>query len=186
MPGNSQETRSRRESNSLVPRMTHSRSTSCATTAPDSTRVWQTGSSSHFRGSIQKMNFSEPGSALLPCKKSLPATMARSGPRARWERERPSISRSALPNSDARHSDGPGARRRFRYILGTTMATTPTTSAKRNRIDVSGIVQGVGFRPFVYKLAHSLGLTGYVFNSSSGVTIEIEGAEAEIAALDRK
>ena len=36
-------------------------------------------------------------------------------------------------------------------------------------------MQGVGFRPFVYKVATSLGLTGYVFNSSSGVTIEIEG-----------
>ena len=63
------------------------------------------------------------------------------------------------------------------------MATTPTTSAKRNRIDVSGIVQGVGFRPFVYKLAHSLGLTGYVFNSSSGVTIEIEGSEPQVTAF---
>src|ERR1700679_508484 len=45
----------------------------------------------------------------------------------------------------------------------------------RRRIQVRGIVQGVGFRPFVYKLAKSLGLSGYVFNSSSGVTIEIEG-----------
>lgn len=43
-----------------------------------------------------------------------------------------------------------------------------------------GIVQGVGFRPFVYKLAKSLDLTGYVFNSSSGVTIEIEGREAQV------
>ena len=41
-------------------------------------------------------------------------------------------------------------------------------------------MQGVGFRPFVYKLAYSLGLTGYVFNSSSGVTIEIEGAASDI------
>jgi hydrogenase maturation protein HypF len=46
---------------------------------------------------------------------------------------------------------------------------------KRKRILVRGVVQGVGFRPFVYKVATSLGLTGYVFNSSSGVTIEIEG-----------
>ena len=38
-----------------------------------------------------------------------------------------------------------------------------------------GIVQGVGFRPFVYNLAHRLGLAGYVLNSSAGVTIEIEG-----------
>ena len=41
-------------------------------------------------------------------------------------------------------------------------------------------MQGVGFRPFVYKLAHSLALTGFVFNSSSGVTIEIEGGETEL------
>src|ERR1700678_763559 len=53
-------------------------------------------------------------------------------------------------------------------------------SDTRKHIQVRGIVQGVGFRPFVYKLAHSLGLTGYVFNSSSGVTIEIEGGGAEI------
>jgi hydrogenase maturation protein HypF len=51
---------------------------------------------------------------------------------------------------------------------------------RRKHIQVRGIVQGVGFRPFVYNLARSLGLTGYVFNSSSGVTIEIEGAEPEL------
>ena len=60
------------------------------------------------------------------------------------------------------------------------MATTPIASARRRHIQVRGIVQGVGFRPFVYKLAHSLGLTGYVFNSSSGVTIEIEGTKTEL------
>jgi hydrogenase maturation protein HypF len=60
------------------------------------------------------------------------------------------------------------------------MATTPAASARRRHIDVRGIVQGVGFRPFVYKLAQSLELTGHVFNSSSGVTIEIEGPEAAI------
>jgi hydrogenase maturation protein HypF len=41
-------------------------------------------------------------------------------------------------------------------------------------------VQGVGFRPFVYKLATSLELTGFVFNSSSGVIIEIEGGDTVI------
>ncbi len=60
------------------------------------------------------------------------------------------------------------------------MATTPIMSARRRHIEVRGIVQGVGFRPFVYKLAHALGLTGNVFNSSSGVTIEIEGGESAI------
>jgi hydrogenase maturation protein HypF len=53
----------------------------------------------------------------------------------------------------------------------------------RKHIQVRGIVQGVGFRPFVYNLAHSLGLTGFVFNSSSGVTIEIEGDGAAVEAF---
>lgn len=47
--------------------------------------------------------------------------------------------------------------------------------AQRAKIEVKGIVQGVGFRPFVYNLAGSLGLKGYVTNTSDGVTIEVEG-----------
>ena len=47
----------------------------------------------------------------------------------------------------------------------------------KTKIVVKGIVQGVGFRPFVYNLAESLNLKGYVINSSRGVTIEIEGEE---------
>ncbi len=50
----------------------------------------------------------------------------------------------------------------------------------RKQIHVRGIVQGVGFRPFVYNLAQHLGLAGYVLNSSSGVTIEIEGTSNKI------
>jgi hydrogenase maturation protein HypF len=60
------------------------------------------------------------------------------------------------------------------------MATPPIASVIRKHIQVQGVVQGVGFRPFVYKLAKSLGLTGYIFNSSSGVTIEVEGTESEL------
>jgi hydrogenase maturation protein HypF len=45
----------------------------------------------------------------------------------------------------------------------------------RMRINVTGIVQGVGFRPFIFNLAKSLGLNGYVLNSSEGVVIDIEG-----------
>lgn len=52
----------------------------------------------------------------------------------------------------------------------------------RRRIEVTGAVQGVGFRPFVYQLASSYGLNGAVWNSTAGVTIEAEGPEA---ALDR-
>jgi hydrogenase maturation protein HypF len=46
---------------------------------------------------------------------------------------------------------------------------------QRWRITVTGIVQGVGFRPFVWRLAHQLGLTGFVFNNPQGVVIEAEG-----------
>src|SRR5450755_2418334 len=47
----------------------------------------------------------------------------------------------------------------------------------RRRIHVHGIVQGVGFRPWVHQLAHTHGLAGFVLNSPSGVTIEIEGPD---------
>ena len=48
----------------------------------------------------------------------------------------------------------------------------------RRHIHVRGIVQGVGFRPFVFNLARRLELSGYVLNSSAGVVIEAEGPEA--------
>ncbi len=44
------------------------------------------------------------------------------------------------------------------------------------RITVQGVVQGVGFRPFVFNLAERLDLAGWVLNHSGGVDIEIEGA----------
>ena len=53
---------------------------------------------------------------------------------------------------------------------------------ERRRIEYRGIVQGVGFRPFVYNLARELGLAGYVLNTSSGAIVEVEGGGA---ALDR-
>ncbi|MCS6845943.1 MAG: carbamoyltransferase HypF [Caldilineales bacterium] len=49
---------------------------------------------------------------------------------------------------------------------------------QRLRVVVRGAVQGVGFRPFVYRLATGLGLTGWVINNSQGVFVEVEG-EAE-------
>ncbi len=53
---------------------------------------------------------------------------------------------------------------------------------ERRRVLVQGIVQGVGFRPFVYGLALRFELAGFVLNDSNGVTIEVEGASE---ALDR-
>ena len=48
---------------------------------------------------------------------------------------------------------------------------------ERAQIIVRGVVQGVGFRPFVYKLATGLRFTGYVTNTSDGVLIEVEGTD---------
>ena len=51
---------------------------------------------------------------------------------------------------------------------------------ERRRVHVTGVVQGVGFRPFVYTLAKRLALTGWVLNNSQGVDIEIEGPSADL------
>jgi hydrogenase maturation protein HypF len=59
-------------------------------------------------------------------------------------------------------------------------------SAVRQRIAVRGIVQGVGFRPFVYRLARELGLVGWVRNDPGGVTIEAQGDMAQLAVLARR
>lgn len=45
----------------------------------------------------------------------------------------------------------------------------------RKRLHIEGVVQGVGFRPYVYRLATGLGLSGHVRNDTTGVDIEVEG-----------
>jgi hydrogenase maturation protein HypF len=60
-----------------------------------------------------------------------------------------------------------------------------TANAARKRLRVSGVVQGVGFRPHVYNLARRLGLAGFVLNDGAGVVVEVEGpteAVSEFAA----
>lgn len=55
-------------------------------------------------------------------------------------------------------------------------------SLERRRISLTGAVQGVGFRPFVFHLATELGLAGWVLNDASGLTLEVEGP---LTALDQ-
>jgi hydrogenase maturation protein HypF len=66
------------------------------------------------------------------------------------------------------------------------MTETVRTSVSRKAIDVTGIVQGVGFRPYVYRLANECGLTGLIANTPAGVSIEVQGeAEAVERFLER-
>lgn len=51
---------------------------------------------------------------------------------------------------------------------------------KNVQVNIQGTVQGVGFRPFVYRLAHELNIKGWIINSSEGVKIEVEGVEKNI------
>lgn len=56
-------------------------------------------------------------------------------------------------------------------------------SLTRKRLSISGVVQGVGFRPFVWQRASSFGLTGWVENDSGGVTAEVQGPADRVAAF---
>ena len=61
----------------------------------------------------------------------------------------------------------------------------PTEPTVARRLSINGIVQGVGFRPFVYQLANRYGLKGEVANTSHGVTIRVEGKKVKIHSFVR-
>ncbi|MGS0728934.1 acylphosphatase, partial [Shewanella sp. 0m-11] len=61
---------------------------------------------------------------------------------------------------------------------------TKNLSKNRLHIKITGIVQGVGFRPYVYRLAHELNLTGSVLNNSEGVTIEAQGRPIDLVKFE--
>jgi hydrogenase maturation protein HypF len=65
-----------------------------------------------------------------------------------------------------------------------TVAAKPAT--QRLRITLRGAVQGVGFRPFVYRLATELSLTGWVLNSSAGLVVEVEGASDRLIRFEQR
>ncbi|HEY4131136.1 MAG TPA: carbamoyltransferase HypF, partial [Gemmatimonadaceae bacterium] len=81
--------------------------------------------------------------------------------------------------------DAASRSRASRTEHGLSLATM-RADTQRVRIRVRGVVQGVGFRPYVYRLAQSLGLGGVVFNDATGVTIEIEGAASAMDAFSRR
>ena len=57
---------------------------------------------------------------------------------------------------------------------------------RRAALQVRGVVQGVGFRPFVYRLALEEGLAGFIGNDTDGVTIEIEGPVERVEAFQAR
>lgn len=63
------------------------------------------------------------------------------------------------------------------------MALASQTGTERRRFEVAGIVQGVGFRPFVHGLAARHGLAGHVRNAGSVVEVEVEGDGGAIASF---
>lgn len=63
------------------------------------------------------------------------------------------------------------------------MSTKSEESPRRVRARVDGTVQGVGYRPFVYRLADELGIAGWVLNDERGVLVEAEGSPVAIEAF---
>jgi hydrogenase maturation protein HypF len=64
-----------------------------------------------------------------------------------------------------------------------TRVSAHTRAVERRRYRARGVVQGVGFRPFVYGLARRLELDGFVLNDGSGVVIEAEGSPGALDAF---
>jgi len=65
------------------------------------------------------------------------------------------------------------------------MGQTLPEAVERRRIRVRGVVQGVGFRPFVHRVATRQGLGGRVWNDGDGVVVEVEGPGAALDAFTR-
>jgi hydrogenase maturation protein HypF len=65
-------------------------------------------------------------------------------------------------------------------MAATRPEINPPISPQRLRIAIRGAVQGVGFRPFIYRIATELGLAGWVSNSAQGVLIEVEGGQPQL------
>ncbi|MDQ3724154.1 MAG: carbamoyltransferase HypF [Actinomycetota bacterium] len=63
------------------------------------------------------------------------------------------------------------------------MSTQSEGSLRRVRVRVDGTVQGVGYRPFVYRLADELGIAGWVLNDERGVLVEAEGPADAVEAF---
>jgi hydrogenase maturation protein HypF len=64
-------------------------------------------------------------------------------------------------------------------------AVSTNSPIVRLRLAVQGQIQGVGFRPFVYRLAHRYGLAGFVRNDAAGVVLEVQGPAESVERFSR-
>src|SRR6516165_2905044 len=71
-------------------------------------------------------------------------------------------------------------------LESTCMPVTSNAGTQRLRITLRGAVQGVGFRPFVHRLATEMSLTGWVLNSSSGLVVEVEGPADQLRRFEER
>ena len=71
-------------------------------------------------------------------------------------------------------------------LSGLQLMGSGRASRVRRRFDVSGLVQGVGFRPFVYATARDLELAGSVSNTAAGVVVEVEGDPDDVDRFGRR
>lgn len=67
-----------------------------------------------------------------------------------------------------------------KFVDGTTVSPT---SVVARRLLITGHVQAVGFRPFLYRLAHQLGLAGWVQNQTGQVAVQVEGPQQQVNAF---
>jgi hydrogenase maturation protein HypF len=82
------------------------------------------------------------------------------------------------------HGDAPVAHAAGKRHAASVTGALPEV-VERRRIRVRGVVQGVGFRPFVHRLATRDGLGGRVWNDGEGVVVEVEGSAALLDAFTR-
>jgi hydrogenase maturation protein HypF len=66
------------------------------------------------------------------------------------------------------------------------MSAVSQSDKQRLRLTLRGAVQGVGFRPFVYRLATEMSLNGWVLNSSSGLVVEVEGTPQHLNLFEKR
>jgi hydrogenase maturation protein HypF len=71
-------------------------------------------------------------------------------------------------------------------MLASVSGSDPPNTPVRQHFTVTGVVQGVGFRPFVHRIAGELGLAGFVGNDSGAVFVEVQGERARVDEFCRR